>query len=442
MALTLAACAGGSSEVEVDPEDLRGSTIKVLVSSGHQQFTPLWDRLDEFEDETGIKVELDEVGTVDIEGTFLRDMTLGGCTYDNVEILDGAMAVSAEHLADLGPFLEAEGSSTDELLSGQAGWTGNAMTFDGKLKYYPFYSGAKGIAYRTDLFEDPENQAAFEEQFGYELPLPPTNPDELRDLAEFFTKDGMHGIVFSGVGDPLETTLADLIFRSGVGGYQDEEGNSLWGPEHPENQEAVVNAAEWLTGLVEDGFAPQDVLSMQTGEATSYYTGGGAAMIYDHIYLPWAQITADNVTSEIGESGSFEPPSFVEGAGGITFYWGRAIPECSENKAASWEFMKWVMSEENLKSSLTEGTGVFVPTDLALLDWSVQEGILPEGVADAVANSPGYQTTIATGRIRQAVNLPLVERLLQGELSPSEYAEESGQAIQEEAAAFGLVEEE
>ena len=433
----LSACTGEPAPSE--PGNLEGTTIKVLVSSGHQQFNPVWDRLPEFEAATGIKVELDRVGTVDIEGTFLRDMQLGGCTYDNVSILDGALPVSAPFLADLGPFLEREGSSTQELLSQHAGWTADAMTFDGQLKFHPYYSGSKAIAYRVDLFEDPDNKAAFEAEYGYALPLPPTTMDQLVDLAEFFTTDDMYGIVFSGVGDSAETTLADLIFRSGVSGYQDADNNALWGPENTQNQAAVAAAADWLTGLIDAGYAPTDVRAMQTGEATSFYTDGRAAMIYDHIYLPWAQFKAENVTSVIGETGSFEPPNFVEGAGGIVFYWGRGIPDCSDAKDASWEFMKWVMSEEMLQLALTEGTGVFVPTNIELLDWAVEQGVLPVGVADTVANSLGYKITIATGRIRQAVNLPLVERVMQGQLSGAEYAQTSGEAIQEEAGKFGLV---
>lgn len=437
VSLVLVACTATPETDE--PESLKGQTIKVLISSGHKQFTPVLDRIGEFEAATGITVELDPVGTVDIEGAIIRDMTLGGCTYDNVEILDGAMPVASQYMADLGTFLEKDGTSTKELLAGQAGWTEKAMTFDGALKYYPFYSGAKGIAYRVDLFEDPANQAAFQDKYGYALPLPPKTVAQLDDLAEFFTKDGMYGIVFSGVGDSAETTLADVVFRSGVAGYQDEKGNALWGPEHPENQAAVTKAANWLTGLVDKGYAPTDVRAMQTGEATSYYTDGKAAMIYDHIYLPWAQFSADNVTSVIGETKSFEPPSFKEGAGGMTFFWGRAIPECSKHKAASWEFMKWIQSDDMLKLALTEGTGVFVPTDLDLLKWSVDQGVLPSGVADAVEHSPGYTITIATGRIRQAVNLPLVEKVMQGELSGAEYAATSGERIQKEAREFGLV---
>lgn len=427
---------GGGSE----PGSLEGQTIRVLVSSGHQQFNPVWDRLDEFTAETGINVELDEVATVDIDGTFLRDVTAGSCTYDAVEILDGALPAGAEHMADLGEYLEQDGSSTDELLAQHVDWAADAMTFDDQLKYYPFYSGSKAIAYRKDLFENPANQQAFQAEYGYELPMPPTAPDQLTDLAEFFTGRGVdYGIVFSGQGDSAETTMGDLIFRHGVVGYQDEDNNALWGEDHPENQQAVADAAEWITSLVDNGYAPTEVTAMATGEATSFYTAGNAAMIYDHIYLPWAQFNAQNVVSAIGESGSFEPPNFADGGSGFTFFWGYGIPDCADAKDAGWEFIKWLMTEENLKLALSKGEGVFVPTDLELLDWATQQNLIPEGVAQTVQNSQPYLITSATSRIRQNVNLPLVEQLFQGELSPEEYAQQSAEGIQAEAEESGLV---
>ena len=438
VALPLAACS--TSSPGSSGGDGGGNTIKVLVSSGHQQFKPLWDKLPQFTQETGITVQLDQVATTDIEGAFQRDNTVGGCTYDNVELLDGALAGAAPKMADLSSYLTKAGSSAQALFDSQVGWTKGAMEFDGKVAYYPFYSGAKGFAYREDLFNDAKNKTDFEAEYGYAIPTPPTTPQQIVDLAKFFTGRGTeYGLVFSGQGDSGETTLADVIFRHGVNGYQSDDNNALWGPNNAGNQAVVAESAKWLTDLITSGSAPKSVTSMATGEATSFYTDGNAAMIYDHIYLPWAQISAQEVVSKIGKSGSFEPPSFKECAGGITFYWGRGIPECSKNKDASWTFMQWAMSEENQKLALSEGQGVYVPTDKNLLAWSVEQGKVPQGVADAVAGNLPYKVTTATGRMRQKVNIPLVDRLYQGNLTPEAYAKESGDAIQKEAVDSGLV---
>lgn len=420
-----------------ETEDLRGQTIKVMVSSGHQQFNDVWlTELPKFEAETGIKVELDKVNTTDISSAFLRDVTVGGCTIDNVEMLDGGTAAAAPRMADLNTFLEADGSSAEELLEGQVGFAQTAYTFDEKLAFYPFYSGAKGVAYRLSWFEDPANQAAFEAEYGYELPNPPTTTDEMVDVAEFFTTDTTSGIVFSGAGDPGESTIDDQIFRHGVGGFQDEKNNALFGPAHSDNTKKVVEAATYLTDFIANGYTPASIGAMQTADTTANFLAGNTAMDYDHVYLAWNQMKAAEAT--LGEIGSFEFPSAEEDAGGIAFYWGRGIPECSQHKAASWEFMKWVMSDEIQKNALTKGVGVYVPTNVELLAWAVEQGIVPQGVADSVANAQAYKVTPVTAQLRQSIGIPAYEKLIGNQLAPKEYAETLGNQMQDAANAAGI----
>ena len=46
-----------------------------------------------------------------------------------------------------------------------------------------------GLVYRRDLFDDPKEKAAFKGKYGYDLAAPATY-DQLRDIAEFFTRRG------------------------------------------------------------------------------------------------------------------------------------------------------------------------------------------------------------------------------------------------------------
>lgn len=418
-----------------------GTSINVLVSSGHQQFNDVWlNELPKFEASSGMKVNLIKVGTTDILASFLRDVRLGGCTIDNVSMLDGGLAASAEYMADLGPFLTKDGSSVQKLLDTQVSFVSKATVWGGKLKFYPYYSGAKGVAYREDLFKDPANQAAFLTKYGYKLPTPPTTPQQLLDVAKFFTKDNMKGIVFSGAGDAGATTMADVMFRSGIDGFQDTNGNALFGPKYPANQKVVTSAAKWLTDLIATGLAPSTVSAMQTADATAYYSAGKAAMLYDHVYLQWSNLKSATTVGVIGKSGSFALPSLSKtNGGGIPFYWARAIPNCSKNKEASWAFTKWVMSDDIIKNSLTKGVGVFVPTKKDLLSWSVDQTIVPAGVAKAVETAKFYHLSTVTNQLRQAIDIPFVEKLIGGQLSPQQYVAQSGYAMQAAAEAAGLV---
>ena len=438
VASLLAACSPASdTPTPSGTSDLAGQTITVLVSGGHRQFDPIWNgELQKWEAQTGITVNLQKVDTVNILPTFLRDSQLGQCTFDNVEMLDGGTAAAAPYMADLGEFLTADGSSVDQLASTQVGWATKAMTFDGKLKFYPFYSGAKAVAYRKDLFEDPANQAAFQTEFGYALPEPPTTMQQVADLAKFFTKDGNYGIVFSGSGDPGGTTLSDLSFRNGVGGFQDDNGNALFGPAHPDNAAKVTQAAQWLSDLIKNGYAPSTLTAMQTTDTASLFTSGKVAMDYDHIYLSWSALN-DPSSAVAGKVGSFEIPSFVQGQGGIPFYWGRGIPECSQHKAASWAFTKWIMSPDIQKLALSKGTGVYVPTDTDLLAWATSQNIIPQGVADAVTHAQYYKITPVTNSIRNDIGIPEAEKLFGG-ADPTSLVTDFGNQVQQAAVDAGL----
>ncbi len=71
----------------------------------------------------------------------------------------------------------------------------------GSGKYYgvPVEGDALGWAYRKDLFEDPDNMAAFESEYGYKLDVP-RDIDAMRDIAEFFDDpdNGFYGIAIYG----------------------------------------------------------------------------------------------------------------------------------------------------------------------------------------------------------------------------------------------------
>ncbi len=60
----------------------------------------------------------------------------------------------------------------------------NAATIDGNLQLIPRHADISGMHYRTDLFEDPDLQAAFESAYGYPL-APPETLEQMYDMSEF-----------------------------------------------------------------------------------------------------------------------------------------------------------------------------------------------------------------------------------------------------------------
>src|SRR5438876_12190426 len=62
----------------------------------------------------------------------------------------------------------------------------------GNIYALPINQDCMGLVYRRDLFDDPKEKSGFKAKYGYELAVPETY-DQLRDIAEFFTRPDRKG---------------------------------------------------------------------------------------------------------------------------------------------------------------------------------------------------------------------------------------------------------
>ncbi|MGZ8690975.1 MAG: ABC transporter substrate-binding protein, partial [Aeromicrobium sp.] len=176
IATGLAACGAGGDESSGDGAD----TVTVLVEGGGKaELEPVAEA---FTEETGTKVSLVELpydglydrlssefssGSVSFDVAALDAIWLRGFA-DGVEPLDDMFTDEVQ--ADLFPALVEE-AQVDDTFVGMPVWTNAEILF-----------------YRTDLFEDPKQKAAFEKKYGYALAAP-TDWQQFEDMAAFFTQD-------------------------------------------------------------------------------------------------------------------------------------------------------------------------------------------------------------------------------------------------------------
>lgn len=100
-----------------------------------------------------------------------------------------------------------------------------ASTRDGTLVGVPYYTYTMINIYREDLINDPTEKAAFQEKYGYELAVPTTR-DQLRDVAEFFTREAGETLK----GETLEKPIYGASLMAGRFPHvQDEVTALLWG---------------------------------------------------------------------------------------------------------------------------------------------------------------------------------------------------------------------
>lgn len=210
--------------------------------------------------------------------------------------------------------------------------------------------------YRKDIFENPEEKAAFKAKYGYELKVP-VNWIQYRDLAEFFTrkpgdnlmgetlKHSFYGTSIAGKRhDAMTCEWLNYAWSFG-GGIFDEKGNLVIN--NPKNVEALT----YFKDLVE--FCPPGVSNNTWDELTTQMQQGIVAM-----EIQWndcAPSIEDPETSKVvGKVGyALIPKREVPVAhfGAWTYF----IPVDAPNAEAAWLFLQWVNTYKVQKAIALEG---------------------------------------------------------------------------------------
>lgn len=146
-----------------------------------------------FEEMTGIRVDLETTSWDQMYDKAIKDMEAGSGIYDFVyieqDIIYGYLAndylVNQTQALAAAPELAAPEFSFDNFTT----FIDYFKNADGDVFGIPMEAFVKIYLYRTDLFENPDIQAAFEAEYGYPL-APATTHEQYRQIAEFFTAYG------------------------------------------------------------------------------------------------------------------------------------------------------------------------------------------------------------------------------------------------------------
>ncbi|HWV48460.1 MAG TPA: sugar ABC transporter substrate-binding protein [Microbacterium sp.] len=151
--LGLAACSGDSGDGAGDGASGEGKTLDVWIMQGTNPDSTAF--LDEvaaaFEEETGAKVEFEEVQWADAHDRFVTSIA-GETTPDIAETGTTWTAEFADAgaLVPLDEYVDAEDGLRDDLVEGLE----VAGTYDEELYGMPWYAGVRSIIYRADIFEE------------------------------------------------------------------------------------------------------------------------------------------------------------------------------------------------------------------------------------------------------------------------------------------------
>lgn len=248
-------------------------------------------------------------------------------------------------------------------------WDGRhiSVTIDGDV-----HSGT----YRRDLFENPDEQAAFKEKYGYDLGAPQTW-GQYYDIAEFFTRpaDGLYGTAEAFVRGGQQF----WFFFSHAATYTNH-------PDHPgamffdpETMDAQVANPGWLRALEEYiksvDYSPPGALNFNSGDIRTAFASGQIAMNFD--WGDTGTIGADPEQSKVaGNLGFFVLPGSTEIWNDQTSQWDTfpepvhspfmayggwvaSVPATTESLEAAWDYVMWYTSIDNSGADVvTGGTGI------------------------------------------------------------------------------------
>jgi multiple sugar transport system substrate-binding protein len=285
-----------------------------------------------------------------VETLFTRDGLKNG-TWDLAFVVSDwlADAVETGSLRDLAPAMR-----TDPVPDYPGGWV-PALTgmqqFGDAIYGLPYHDGPECLIYRTDLFANPGEQAAFEGRIGYPLEAPKTW-DQFEDVARFFTRpdEGLYGTVFAAFPDG-HNSVYDFCLQlwSRGGELHDTVGRpTLATP-------AAAAALEFYRRIVNDrAMTPpgqEEIDSVRSGEL---FASGSIAMMVN--WFGFAAVCEQPGCPVKGKTGVTTLPS-AEGfaPASLIVYWLLAVAAGSPHPDAAYAFARHCCTPAMDKLTTLEG---------------------------------------------------------------------------------------
>jgi len=348
LALLVSACGGAATTAAPQPTEPPKPAVSELNIIWAQ-----WDPADYlqqvgnlYEKETGIKVTVVQEPWGSFGDRFFTEMAAKGTSWDMV-VGDSqwlGQASTQGHYVEMTDFLNSEGIA-DTVTEATLTYYGEYPTGSGKYWAFPTEGDADGWAYRKDLFEDPAEQAAFKEEYGYDLAVP-TDYNQLKDIATFFTRPDEDlyglGIYTQKDYDAMTMGVENTMFAWGAT-WQDANNNVLGVVNSPE----AVEAVQFYRDLYECCQAPGLSNAFFT-EVNDAFIGGRAVMIMNYFAFFPALVNA-STNPHAANTGFFANPAGPTGKRGAALG-GQGMSIISyaspERQQASRDFIKWFAQEE------------------------------------------------------------------------------------------------
>lgn len=386
--LALAGCASTNSS----SSNAAVKSITVLVEAGgHGELQPIADL---YTKDTGVKVKFLELPYAGLYSRVQSELSTGTVSFD-VAALDAIwLPAFKDGLVPLNSFYTPKVKADNFPAVVQEAKVGSDYVGS------PAFANSEVLYYRTDLFDDPANQAAFQSAYGYAL-KPPTTWQQYTDVAAFFTKDGNYGTDVKGA---VETEFLATLSQAGEKNMViDSTGKSTLG------DAASLKALNFYTSMQK--YAPAGAAQVDWAAAQNLFTQGKTAMM-----LFWAhafrQTPKDSpVYGKVGVAPMIGGPAGVAGVPGPYYL---SIPKATKNQAAAMKFLTFAYDHNSLSATTSLG---LVARISALKQYEDKSGYDAFGPMVATLNAKATISRPANPKWQQIVDTALVP-MLQKALEP------------------------
>ncbi|GIP35717.1 ABC transporter substrate-binding protein [Paenibacillus sp. J2TS4] len=317
----------------------KGQQISVLLE-GHPTSNSIQKMLPEFEEQTGIKVNLEIIPYSDLTSKALMNFSSRSGRYDVImdDMVHGIGYVNADYVEPLDEYMNNEALKSYFDAQDFVPKYLEVMKVEGQTYGLPVYGESNFLMYRKDLFEK------------YNIPVPKTY-DELMHAAKTIheqTNGEIAGMTLRGE-QGIQNVYVWSTFLWGFGGqWLNEQGQSdIASPE-------AVKALEFYRDLLTQ-YGPTGVANFGWQENRLLFQQGKAAMTIDATVNGAFNEDPDE-SSIVGNVGYAPVPTQTDspkgGASTLTVH-GIYLSKDSKNKEAAWLFMSWATSKEQQVKSMS-----------------------------------------------------------------------------------------
>lgn len=337
----------------IDWRQASGERIRLLFVS-HPFVDSVRPLLPEFEEKTGIKVDVEVLAEVPAFDKLLMDLQSKAGTYDVfmtdplhnwqyaaagwLEPLDAYLAdpgltdVKTYDVKDFSPGLFAAGRWNCQPLEGVG---------EGSLWALPIDYETYITAYRADIFQK------------HQL-TPPETYDELlevvKKLRPLLEKENMYPLTtrFEKYWDLPFLTYGTMVLSYG-GQFMDENGKiAIASPQ-------VVAATEKFIEILKAG-APDAIANNSWYDSMQQFASGRYAIAFNEADLFAPNYEDETQSAVAGKVGYALPPAGPDGLcrSGI-WLWQLSMNKASQHKTAAWLFLNWVTSRETMVETHLRG---------------------------------------------------------------------------------------